>query len=84
MCLIETKNLDGETDYKQKFVHFKLIEQFNISPHYKYKSTIGDQIKYLRALNSTLLYENPNSDIYRFEGNIIFVNIILTGKMLLN
>ena len=47
MCLIETNNLDGETDYKQKFIHSKLIEQFKNSPHYKYKSSIANLIKYL-------------------------------------
>ena len=42
MCLIETKNLDGETDYKQKLVHSKLTEQFKDSRNYKYKLIISD------------------------------------------
>ena len=38
----------------------------------------------MKSLKSTLLYESPISDIYQFDGNIIFFNITEIGRILLN
>ena len=56
-CYIETKNLDGETNLKMKSAKKELYEYF--------RSTED-----LNNLQGKLLCEEPNDQIYKFEGAI--------------
>ena len=59
ICYIETKNLDGETNLKMKSAKKDLYEYF------KSKND-------LNHLSGELICEEPNDQIYKFEGAIQF------------
>ena len=56
-CYVTTTNLDGETNFKAKFVPKCL-------PHFKTKKEIGN-------FNAVIEYEKPRNDLYDFNGKII-------------
>lgn len=53
---IETKNLDGETNLKNKYVHKDINDRF------------GQNIAALETMEGTIYCEAPNNAIYKFEG----------------
>ena len=59
-CFIETKNLDGETNLKSKFVSDDL------------KSQITSDQDALRYLNQILNSEGPNQYLSKFQGAFVF------------
>ena len=59
VCYIETKNLDGETNLKMKSAKKDLYEYFRSKDD-------------LNNLSGELVCEQPNDQIYKFEGNIIY------------
>lgn len=79
---IETKNLDGETNLKNKYVHKDINGKF------------GQNIAALETMNGTIKCEVPNNAIYKFEGQFLQQgsdaiplgsdNIILRGCSLRN
>lgn len=56
-CFVETKNLDGETNLKNK-----------IAP--KEMMTFRDEIELTRSFEGILVCEPPSDQIYKFEGII--------------
>jgi phospholipid-transporting ATPase len=82
LCYVETKNLDGETNLKHKIVEKNLN---------KYIHSLGTNFNDLKS--ATLICENPNTLIYKFEGSLtvkstVFTlnaeNIVLRGSSLKN
>lgn len=82
MCYIETKNLDGETNLKNKNVHKDILGRFR---HY------DDYFN----LEGHILCEKPNNAIYKFEGQLAIAkrqdkiplnaeNIVLRGSSIRN
>jgi phospholipid-transporting ATPase len=79
---IETKNLDGETNLKNKFIHKDINERFGLN------------VPACGNLQGTIYCEAPNNAIYKFEGQFLQEgfdpvplgadNIILRGCMLRN
>jgi len=79
---IETKNLDGETNLKNKYVHKDINNKF-----------VND-IQAMQKMKGRIFCEAPNNAIYKFEGQCIFEgepeiplgadNIILRGSTLRN
>jgi phospholipid-transporting ATPase len=58
-CFIETKNLDGETNLKEKRTNIKLLNLFSDKPPQE-----------ISALNLEFQYEKPNPYLYNFAGKI--------------
>ena len=58
VCYVETKNLDGETNLKNKCVPKELWNQFD---HPR---------EGIQAFDATLNFDGPNNLIYKFEGRI--------------
>ena len=58
-CYVETKNLDGETNLKSKYVVKELID----------KITEGDKHQF-NNLKGKISCELPNKEIYKFEGSL--------------
>ena len=56
-CFVETKNLDGETNLKPKYIHADLQSAFSAN---------------LDHLNGVITCDKPNSKIYNFTGRIEF------------
>jgi magnesium-transporting ATPase (P-type) len=56
-CYIETKNLDGETNLKMKSAKKELYEYFRSKED-------------LNNFSGELICEEPNDQIYKFEGAI--------------
>ena len=54
VCLVETKNLDGETNLKHKVAPIALFELFQ------------DHIEMIESLNGMVKCEPPNDKIYSF------------------
>lgn len=54
ICYIETKNLDGETNLKDKMVSKEIIENFNTDD-------------FLDGLKGKIRYDMPNDKLYRFN-----------------
>lgn len=79
---IETKNLDGETNLKNKFVHKDINDLY------------GEDLQAMQRLQGTIYCEAPNNAIYKFEGQFLLEgkdaiplgsdNIILRGCSLRN
>ena len=79
---IETKNLDGETNLKNKYVHKDINNKF-----------VND-MEAMQGMRGRIFCEAPNNAIYKFEGQMIFDgeeeiplgadNIILRGSTLRN
>jgi phospholipid-transporting ATPase len=57
ICYIETKNLDGETNLKQKVANKDLM-------------TLCPNDEALGELRATVKCEGPTDKIYQFDGNI--------------
>lgn len=58
---IETMDLDGETNLKSRIPHRKISHKMN--------SAIG-----LRDFEGNITFEDPNTDLYNFEGNVRIAN----------
>ena len=59
ICYVETKNLDGETNLKQKMAHKKCIER------------AGTEKEVLLNFNNALIEcDPPNEFLYKFYGNM--------------
>lgn len=79
---IETKNLDGETNLKNKYVHKDINAKY-----------VND-LEALYKMQGRIFCEAPNNAIYKFEGQMIFDgedelplgadNMILRGSTLKN
>lgn len=63
ICYVETKNLDGETNLKQK----QTAEEIN--NHMKDK-TDEEALSWL--MSAKIECETPNEFLYRFDGNFVF------------
>lgn len=61
ICYVETKNLDGETNLKQKQANLKVLEHAGGSPEVALSDLMGAQIE----------CETPNEYLYKFEGNFV-------------
>lgn len=61
ICYVETKNLDGETNLKQKVASEYILEKFDDEPDQILKTMMGAKIQ----------CEEPNEFLYKFEGNFI-------------
>lgn len=81
LCYVETKNLDGETNLKHKFVEKHMNKALAQTSDYGYLK------------GSVLLCENPNTLIYKFEGtyslsnrsfSLSSENVVLRGSSLRN
>ena len=66
VCYVETKNLDGETNLKNKVVPKQLWSTFD---------HIGQGIRDFKA---TFNIEGPNNLIYKFDGNVEVENLLST------
>lgn len=53
---IETKNLDGETNLKNKYVHKDILDKFQ------------NDLNNIQRMEGTIFCETPNNAIYKFEG----------------
>ena len=80
-CFIETKNLDGETNLKAKFVPEDL------------KETVRSEADAIKLAGSIINCEGPNQYLHRFKGSIIVdkeklplssLNLLLRGCILRN
>ena len=60
VCYVETKNLDGETNLKNKNVPKDLWSTFDHAP------------QAIQNFEGTLEIEGPNNLIYKFDGNVQF------------
>lgn len=79
---IETKNLDGETNLKNKYVHKDINEKF------------AHDMNAMQRMQGTIFCEAPNNAIYKFEGQCLFEgedaiplgadNLVLRGCSLRN
>ena len=58
VCMVETKNLDGETNLKHKIAPKALFDMFT------------DHIEMIENLRGMVKCEPPNDKIYSFEGII--------------
>jgi P-type E1-E2 ATPase len=56
---IETKNLDGETNLKNKFVHKDINDLYS------------NDLQAMQRLQGTIYCEAPNNAIYKFEGQFL-------------
>ncbi len=61
ICYVETKNLDGETNLKQKQASEYILDSFTGKPDEILTSMMGAKIE----------CETPNEYLYRFEGNFV-------------
>ena len=61
ICYIETKNLDGETNLKQKKGNTKILELVN--------GTFEDAL--INLYGSKIECETPNEYLYKFDGNFV-------------
>ncbi len=61
ICYIETKNLDGETNLKQKQGNSKILEITNGTPEDALKNLKGSKVE----------CETPNEFLYKFDGNFV-------------
>lgn len=74
VCFIETKNLDGETNLKQKKAHPELDglkEQKNnaeVNINFIYSHNYKNNFK-LFSLKALFIYEKPNPYLYTFNGH---------------
>jgi len=84
-CFVETKSLDGETNLKSKQAEKKLHEKFSDKGKQK--------IDQLLSIDGNITCENPNNQIYKFEGRILIdnneiplgiENVLLRGCKLMN
>jgi phospholipid-transporting ATPase len=79
---IETKNLDGETNLKNKYVHKEVNARY------------AHDLQAMTKMKGRVFCEAPNNAIYKFEGQMIYDgedeiplgadNIILRGSTLRN
>ena len=63
ICYVETKNLDGETNLKQKQAQDKIDENMQ-------KRTDEEALEWL--MSAKVECETPNEFLYKFEGNFVF------------
>lgn len=61
LAYVETKNLDGETNLKEKMANKTLLDFFTLDHHLFSK---------FRELYGTIECEPPNNQIYKFDGAI--------------
>ena len=74
LCFVDTKNLDGETNLKEKFIHKgikdKIITNYSIKGFYEdYNSS------YYSKFDSRIICDKPNEYLDSWEGTI-FINSI--------
>ena len=68
VCYVETKNLDGETNLKNKYVPKDLgIETSNAGT-----LDLDGQVKHLKTFHPAFNLEGPNNLIYKFDGNVTY------------
>ena len=70
MCFVETKNLDGETNLKQKQAHKDLAADFDDEAKVIFFNRSANYRKIAKARNE-FKYEKPNDYLYKFVGKII-------------
>lgn len=63
LCYVETKNLDGETNLKQKVV-----------PKYIHRHMKSRKADYSYVMDGFAYCELPNDQIYKFEGSVSLLN----------
>ena len=68
VCYVETKNLDGETNLKNKNVPKDLSQEVTGMN----KLDLNAQVRRLRAFHPDFNLEGPNNLIYKFDGNVTF------------
>jgi magnesium-transporting ATPase (P-type) len=61
ICYVETKNLDGETNLKQKAASEYILESFEGEPEQILSTMMGAKVE----------CEQPNEYLYKFEGNYV-------------
>ncbi len=83
VCYVDTINLDGQTNLRQKSM-VKYPEEIDIDNPLEYLNNF---------VNSKIFYEPPNDDIYNFEGKMDILgktislsmeNMLLRGSVLKN
>ena len=74
LCYVETKNLDGETNLKTKYV------PQDLAPLSNQRGFIDELLKDRR--NLTLNVEEPNNMIYKFDGNMQFSNFNQNSRLI--
>ena len=65
ICYVETKNLDGETNLKQKQAQERIDENMQ-------KKSDEEALEWL--MSAMIECETPNEYLYKFEGNFVFQN----------
>ena len=68
LCFIETKNIDGETNFKHKKANSEINNKF-IS-----KNNNNNQIDFEMFYDSFITCQSPNEFIYEFNGKFYFTN----------
>ena len=82
-CYVETKNLDGETNLKLKIINKEVNAVYP-----------NDELSQWKNLRARIQCENPNPQLYKFEGNLHGIgrkpialdsdNIVLRGMSVKN
>lgn len=69
VCFVETKNLDGETNLKQKIVNEDLLELIDKDGQDSEQLSVDEKV--CRAVSgASFAGEGPNEFIYKFSGNL--------------
>lgn len=70
VCYIETKNLDGETNLKQKNAHKDVLKAFQRDDDFKVFISLPTIISLIipQERQVWICYENPNPFLYKFSG----------------
>jgi len=67
-CYVETKNLDGETNLKNKYVPKDLLAEITNQG----KFDLNRQMRDTKDFRPTFNLDGPNNLIYKFDGNVQF------------
>lgn len=68
VCYIETKNLDGETNLKQKGAHPDIVKMFATNQDFSVLIKKKFYLFLIKEKKAWFLYEKPNPFLYKFSG----------------